>query len=284
MNLVIVEEEQAALDAFRRVISKAVPGCGIRGFTDPQDAILHIMRETADAVIVGSHAETDTGIKTARILRNIWRDLDILVCAENGDDAEEAYRLHCTGYVVRPLTAGRVLEELQYLRKDRHITPAGLSSGKLPEEDELQIITFGNFEVFFHNKPLIFRYSRTKELLAYLVDRRGSMCSNREISAVLWEDDDYRKHISYFSNLRNDLLATLDGIGRKDAVLHKRGLLGINVEAVKCDLFTCLYTMQIRSGSRISAEEVAYRGEYMNQYSWAEETHSTLDRLLKIYR
>ena len=284
MNLVIIEEEQTALDAFRKVISQAAPGCGIQGFTDPQDAILYIIKETADAVIIGSHAGRDTGIKTARVLRNIWRDLDILVCAENGEDAAEAYRLHCTGYVVRPLTAARVREELHYLRRIGSKKPESLSSGRTSKENELQIITFGNFEVFFRGRPLNFRYSRTKELLAYLVDRRGSMCSNREISAVLWEDDDYKKHISYFSNLRNDLITTLARIGREDAILHKRGLLGISVEAVSCDLFNCLNTMQVRSGSRVSAEEVAYRGEYMTQYSWAEETHSTLDRLLDPYR
>ena len=182
--------------------------------------------------------------------------------------------------VILPLTVERVREELQYIRKTRIVTPAGLSSGGLLEDNVLQIITFGNFEVFFHDRPLNFRYSRTKELLAYLVDRRGSMCSNREISAVLWEDDDYKKHMSYFSNLRNDLMTTLGRIGRSDAILHKRGMMGINMPAVRCDLFSCLYIMKNRGGTHVSAEEVAYRGEYMNQYSWAEETNSVLDRLL----
>lgn len=284
MNLVIIEEKQTVLDAFQRTISDAAPGCRIQGFTDPQDAILYLMKEPADAVVLGSHAGKDVGIKSARILRNIWQDLDIMIFADNGEDAAEAYRLHCSSYVILPLSAGRVREELRYLRKKRPAMPAGLPSERASEENELRIITFGNFEVFFHNRPLDFRYSRSKEILAYLVDRRGSMCSNREISAVLWEDDDYKKHMSYFSNLRNDLMTTLARIGREDVILHKRGMLGINVEAVSCDLYTCLAVMKDRNRPQVSAEEVAYRGEYMNQYSWAEETNSTLGRLLNQYR
>lgn len=280
MNLVIVEEKPSLLEAFRKVIFAAVSDCRIQGFTNLQDAILYLTKNPVDGVVLGIHASPESGIKMARILRNIWQDLNIMICAEDGQDAAEAYRLHCTSYVILPLTVERVREELQYIRKTRIVTPAGLSSGGLLEDNVLQIITFGNFEVFFHDRPLNFRYSRTKELLAYLVDRRGSMCSNREISAVLWEDDDYKKHMSYFSNLRNDLMTTLGRIGRSDAILHKRGMMGINMPAVRCDLFSCLYIMKNRGGTHVSAEEVAYRGEYMNQYSWAEETNSVLDRLL----
>ncbi len=45
----------------------------------------------------------------------------------------------------------------------------------------LQIRTFGNFEVLYDNTPLRFKYQKTKEMLAYLVDRNGSMCSTGEL-------------------------------------------------------------------------------------------------------
>ena len=280
MDLVIIEEKKSALDAFRQIFQEAVMDCRIHCFSDLQDAILHIMNDHADAVVVGSHAESDMGIKMARILRNIWRDLDIMICAENGECAAEAYRLHCCGYVVRPLTVERAREEMQYLRKRRPVTHPNAAINEVAEDKGLQIITFGNFEVFFNGRPIAFKYNKTKELFAYLVDRRGSMCTNREISAVLWEDDDYKKHLSYFSNLRNDLMTTLGRIGRSDTILHKRGMMGINVTAVNCDLFNCLRIIKRRSGARVSAKEVAYQGEYMSQYSWAEESNSTLSQLL----
>ena len=280
MDLIVIESEPSVMKALRDLIWEAAPGCQVHGFADEQDAILYLMEQPADAVILGKQAGSGSGIKTARILRNIWKDLDIILCADDGRDAAEAYVLHCSGYIIRPVTADRMRDEIYYLRGRRQVTPEALSTGDEADDDALRIATFGNFEVFFHGRPLPFKYNKTRELLAYLVDRRGAMCTKREISAVLWQDDDGRKHMSYFSNLRNDLISTLENIGKGDVILRKRGMMGINIPAVRCDLFSCLYTLKARSGSRVSAGEVAYRGEYMKQYSWAEETNSVLSQML----
>ena len=48
---------------------------------------------------------------------------------------------------------------------------------------------FGNFEVFVDGKVLHLKPEKMKELLAYLVDCKGALCSNAEIIAALWEDN-----------------------------------------------------------------------------------------------
>ena len=66
--------------------------------------------------------------------------------------------------------------------------------------------TFGDFELFVDGKPVEFKYSRTKEVVAVLVSRRGAQVTNGEIIASLWEDDgDPVKKASYLRNLRQDL-------------------------------------------------------------------------------
>ena len=42
------------------------------------------------------------------------------------------------------------------------------------DRPRLRVQTFGNFEVFYDGKPVHFRRRRTKELFAYLIDRRGA--------------------------------------------------------------------------------------------------------------
>ena len=55
----------------------------------------------------------------------------------------------------------------------------------LREDDgRLRVQCFGNFEVFFGGLPLKFARSKTKELFAYLVNRRGAVCTVRELSLI----------------------------------------------------------------------------------------------------
>ena len=101
------------------------------------------------------------------------------------------------------------------------------------------------------------------------MDRCGASCGADEIMSILWEDE---THLSYFQNLRKDLQNTLRRVGCGE-VLEKTGKrLAIKPELVCCDYY------QWRDGSQPGID--AYRGEYMTQYSWAEETNGMLSGTL----
>lgn len=78
----------------------------------------------------------------------------------------------------------------------------------------IKIQCFGNFEIFVGGRPLSFKRSKSKELLAYLVDRNGATCTNGEMLAVLWEDKpDTASLHSHLRNLIFDLSHTLEDAG-----------------------------------------------------------------------
>lgn len=124
---------------------------------------------------------------------------------------------------------------------------------------------FGNFEVFADGKPMNFQHEKTKELLAYLVDRR-TVCTNAEIIAVIWEG---AISDSYFRLLRKDLVDTFKAAGCEDVLIRQWAKIGIDAEKVDCDYY------EWRSG-RPGARST-YLGEYMTQYSWAEFTNARLN-------
>ncbi|MEG2930123.1 MAG: hypothetical protein RR846_11370, partial [Oscillospiraceae bacterium] len=105
----------------------------------------------------------------------------------------------------------------------------------------------------------------TKELLAFLIDRKGAFCSNGEIIVALWEDDDDGvKRSSYLRDLKADLLATFTALGVEDCIRKQRGVMAISAERLACDYYNWMQ-------GDIEAIN-AYRGEYMSQYSWGEFT------------
>ena len=135
----------------------------------------------------------------------------------------------------------------------------------MPGSVRLYVRCFGPFEVFSQGKPLLFQRRKTKELLAFLIDRRGATCSAEEIGAVLWEDEaDLRKTKHQLRNLVSDLRQTLEKNGMGDLLIRKSGILAIRAEQLDCDFY------QMLRGDPKAIN--AYRGEYMTQYSWAELT------------
>ena len=103
-------------------------------------------------------------------------------------------------------------------------------------------------------------------LLAYLVDRRGALCTVSELIAVLFEDDE--NHKTYFKSIRKDLIDTLMQVDCIDAIIIQHGKLGINKDNVYCSFFDLL-------DGKVKLNEV-YHGEYMTQYSFGEYTNANL--------
>ena len=60
--------------------------------------------------------------------------------------------------------------------------------------------TFGNFELFVNGKPVFFAREKSKEMLAYLIDRRGAVVNKKEIMGILFEDREYDRELQgYFT-------------------------------------------------------------------------------------
>ena len=116
--------------------------------------------------------------------------------------------------------------------------------------------------MYCDNKPIQFSLNKTKELLAYLVDRKGAECRKNEIIAALFEDD---FNTEYYKKLRKDLIDTFTSLGIEEAIVISRGGLAINKEIVECDYYDYLESDQAKPPK-----------EYMSQYSFAEETFALL--------
>ena len=134
----------------------------------------------------------------------------------------------------------------------------------------MRVQTFGNFEAYIDGTPISFKYSKTKELLAYLIDRKGALCTSAELQAVIFEDDG--GHESYMKSLRRDLLETLEAANCSNVIAQQRGKLGVVPENLDCDYYDWC------DGKRMG---IVWHGEYMVQYSWSEYTTGVLERMNK---
>ncbi|MGN0693083.1 MAG: response regulator [Oscillospiraceae bacterium] len=259
MRIIAVDDEKLALRSLESAIRKAEPSAEVAVFDTISGALCYASENKCDAAFLDINMRGKSGISLAKKLKLIYPEINIIFSTGYSEYAAEAFEMHASGYIMKPVTAEKVRHELDDLRFRIHEA----------EQGKLRIQCFGNFDVFIGDKPVEFKYSKTKELLAYLVDRNGAMCTNNEIIAVIWGDDaDTKGKKSYFKSIRKDMLDGLRAVGCQDVIRRSRGAVGINKDKVDCDYYDWL----CGSASGINA----YRGEYMTQYSWSEFTHGMI--------
>lgn len=138
-----------------------------------------------------------------------------------------------------------------------------------PEEPLVSIRTFGYFDIFVGEKAVAFRNKKAKELFALLVDRRGGYISSEEAISFLWEDEPVNPvTLSRYRKVALRLKNTLQEYGISDVVEVVDGKRRIVTEKVQCDLYDYL------SGREEYAQ--LFKGSYLNNYSWGENTLAEL--------
>ena len=250
MRIIAVDDEELALDRLMTAIQQAAPGAELHGFFYPEDALAFLQGNGCDVAFLDVEMADVSGVELARQLKACNPDVNIIFATGFSHYRDAAFDLHASGYLTKPITADKVRKELAELRRP------------VAQARRMRVQTFGNFEVYVDGRPLEFKYSRTKELLAYLVDRNGVSCSIKELGGILFEDD---RHRSYLYHIRLDLLNTLTRLGVEDILVQTRGHLGIAREKGSCDYYDFL-------DQKIQAPVQ----EYMTQYSFSEQTFGTL--------
>ena len=244
------------------LLSELAPEAELLRFTEPLPALAAARKKEIDTALLDVELPELNGLDLGLYLRELYPFVNLIYLSEGPEAAYEALQQHASGYLLKPPAEASLRQEMDDLRY-----PASRKAQK-----RLFAQTFGNFELFVDGKPVTFKYTRTKEIVALLINNRGAQTSNGEIIATLWEDDgDPEKKSSYLSNLRQDLQNTFSRLKLNGIILKQRGSLAIAPDRIECDLFDWL---ENRQDSRYH-----YLGDYMNQYSWPEVMHATLDEI-----
>lgn len=257
MKIIALDDEKIALEGLEEVLREVEPTAEVYCFRKAVEALEFFKNTPCDVAVLDIQVWDMNGVELARQMKLLHPDVNIIFATGYSDYMAEAFGMHASGYLMKPVTPEKMRKELDNLR---HPIPVN-------RINRVQFMTFGNFEVFIDNQPVKFKYDLTKEMLAYLVDRKGAYCANGEVMALLWGDE---QHSSYLSNLKKDLLASFSQKGCQEVIDSRRSKIRVVTEKTDCDF----YDWQAGKINGINR----YRGEYMMQYSWAEFTNAELQK------
>lgn len=263
MRMIAVDDEELAVNNLRKLLIRLEPEAEIISFTEPEDAFDYLAENKVDIVFLDIEMGPFTGIALAKRCKDFCPYINIIFVTGYSEYMLDAFRLHASGYLLKPVRIDDLRTELDNLRH-----PVLLETKR-----RVRIQTFGNFEVFVDGRLLGLNAMKAKECLAYLIDRRGARVSYRELSAILWEDRPYDRATQ--NNLHQvifNLKGALKKQGVEDIVIRTRKEIAVDTEKVDCDYYAAI------SGDVRWLN--TFTGEYMSQYSWAEFTLGELYRRL----
>lgn len=249
MIAIAVDDEILMLGALVAAINASPDITEVTKFSGCEEALEFVKDNPVDIAFLDINMRGMGGLALAEKIVGLCPECKIVFCTGYEEYAISAFKLHASGYLMKPVSANDVQVEIDNIK--------GIRKSQKP----LTVKCFGTFEVYARGEKILFKRSKTKELFAFLIDRNGAGVTVAEISAALWDNDEIQKNQNYIHQLFRDLRQTLDAIQMEDVFERNNYLYSINTKKIDCDYFNYLKT-----------GKPDFLGEYMSQYSWAEET------------
>ena len=254
MIAIAVDDEILMLGALVAAIKASPDISEVSQFSGCDEALAFVKEHSVDVAFLDINMRGMGGLSLAEKIIGFCPDCKIVFCTGYEEYAIPAFKLHASGYLMKPISAKDVQVEIDNIK--------GIRQSQKP----LAVKCFGNFEVFAKGEKLAFKRLKTKELFAFLVDRNGAGMTAKQICAVLFPDDtDDNKNAAYLRQLVLDLKNTLKTAGAEAVLCHETPCYSVDTNLLRCDYISYLET-----------GKPEFRGEYMTQYSWAEQTCAML--------
>ncbi len=256
MNILIADDEMSMRYDLKFAIERVAPSDeNVFFFAQNYDtAIEQIHNNKIDIAFLDINMPGKTGLELAQTIKSYHPDINIIMVTAYREYALDALRLYVSAYLLKPVDDNELREALNNLRKP---IGAGQTAKKA-----LHVKCFGNFEVFFGEKPVKFSRQKGKELFAYLVCLRGTSATRGEICANIFEESSEQKSFEHLKKAVQSLKKDLSKYQMEEVLEHSRNAYSVNTNLIQCDYYDYL--------ERKPEARDLYRGEFLNQYSWAE--------------
>ncbi|MCL2821542.1 MAG: response regulator [Oscillospiraceae bacterium] len=264
MNIIAVDDEYLPLIDLEFAIKEAAPEASVQCFESSLAAAEFGNENHIDIAYLDINMPGLSGIDLAKKLRETNPGINIIFATGHDEYARDAFSLKASDYLTKPISADAVKESLLHLRTPVEETP----------DIKLKVQCFGNFDVFTEDGIIYFQRQKAKELLAYLIHKRGTSCTIKEICAVIFERSENPASLERQLQTQISLMMkTLKEAGAEDVIIKNRNNISIDVKKVDCDYYRFLENDE--------AAKNLYMGEYMTNYEWAEFKTEYLDGALR---
>jgi Response regulator containing CheY-like receiver and SARP domains len=268
LRVAAADDERHALERFEKLVNdiEGVETCGL--FDDGKQLLEYLAKNPVDAVFLDIEMPEMSGLDLCEEVLNVQPDCAVVFITAFNQYAVEAFELNAVDYIMKPLTGKRLDVTMERILKRNRLESA---------HSKPKIQCFGSFEIFVDGRVLLWKNSKAKEILAFLVHKEGVPVSWDVITSSVWPDTDFEKAHANFHATMYLLRKFLSESGIPDILENARGNYRIRREKVSCDY----YEVKQLSGTKKAETLANFEGGYMeeNGYEWAYGRQADLERL-----
>lgn len=276
MKILVVDDERPARERMVETLGRICPECKVVAFDNAQDALNYEGKSDIEIAFLDIELGNYSGIELAIELKKYSPRCNIIFVTSFSEYGTESFKARPSGYVTKPYTDEEIKRELDNLRYQiseslESSEVFGKSGGfggneeTTLEKDErrLRCATFGNFIAYKENGDIMtFSRTKSKELLAYLIDCAGFPVTTRDIAKDVFEAELDKQMSKNISKIIIGLISDLKDEGYDDIVIKQNRQIYVNRDKIDCDIYNAI-------NGDVSALN-SFHGEYMIEYSWAE--------------
>lgn len=277
IRIAAVDDEIHTLKRFQRMIQNYddVELCGL--FESGEQLLSYLKEHPLDAVFLDIEMPEMNGLVLAQQILDLDINIEIVFITAFNQYAVEAFEVQAVDYIMKPLKKERLEKTLNRLLKTK-VTVAK------PSKPFIQCI--GDFEVFVNGEAMVWKNTKAKEILAFLIHKNGVSVNWEKIADAVWSEYDFMRAQTNF-HANNYLLRKRLG---KEGLTHileaGRGNYRIVKDEVDCDLYqleAVIKDKQITCEGNVRLLEEFMEKGYMegNGYSWAQAKAAELEGMCK---
>lgn len=271
IKTIIIDDERPAINNLERFLQAYDQIEVVASYKDVTKAIKEVHNYNVNLVFLDVDMPKMNGIEAAEKILQIDSNIDIVFVTAYNDYAVDAFEVEAVDYVMKPIMKKRLDKTMdRVIRRFK----ANIHDKK---ENELRVLCFGNFEIFWGNESLKWRTSKAEEFIAYLVHQRGNFVQKAKIIEELWPDKDEKQATKLLHTSVYYVRNTFKNIGLEGAINYSNKMYKFDIPDFYCDvdefnkIMNSLYK-NINIDIKIYKEILEiYRGEYFegNDYSWS---------------
>lgn len=280
MNYLLVDDEEIILKGMEWTLKEVIgdePGEIVLA-GDPYEALDQLRKHKIDIVFCDVDMPGMNGLRLAEEMKKISPDTQLIFATGYAHYSLDAWNTIAKAFILKPVGAEDIRKALDKVtlskEKEEAVKKAAVADDRRQKAGgkDITVMCFGNFDLMYNGQHVHFSRKKSKEMLAYLIDRKGAMVSTDEIRAILWEEeDDSEEKKGYVRVLANDIRRSFESLGITDVIINNQNSYAIDKSRIACDYYDML--------DNVPGARDKFAGEYMNQFSWAE---MTLGHLLEL--
>lgn len=266
MKIIAIDDERPALELMMETLKRLCPDDEIISFNEVRALREYEEKSDIDVAFMDIELGNVTGIELAIELKKSAPRCNVIFVTSYSKYGTDSFKARPSGYVTKPYTDEEIKRELDNLRYP--VDASDMAKNRTFENPEggaskLRCTTFGNFMVYKENGDVMtFSRTKSKELLAYLIDCAGFPITSNEIAEDLYETTLDRQMSKNISKIIIGLMDDLKHEGYEGVVVKQNRQLYVNKDRISCDIYDAI-------DGDVDALN-SYHGEYLIEYSWAE--------------